>query len=143
MRLGISRDLGFSSQERSENVRRTAEVARLVNDQGLIAVASLVAPNAEVRGRARELIGSERFVEVFVATPIDVCRERDVGGLYEAADRGEIPMFPGVSATYDPPADADLVLDTSVDDIDECVKKIFAILDDRGLLSSLPLDHES
>ncbi|NOX30683.1 MAG: sulfate adenylyltransferase subunit CysN [Actinobacteria bacterium] len=143
MRLGISRDLGFSSQERSENVRRTAEVARLVNDQGLIAVASLVAPNAEVRGRARELIGTERFVEVFVATPIDVCRERDVGGLYEAADRGEIPMFPGVSATYDPPADADLVLDTSVDDIDDCVKKIFAILDERGLLSSLPLDHES
>ncbi len=99
MRLGISRDLGFSAQERSENVRRTAEVARLLNDQGVIAICALVAPKSEVRERARELIGPERFVEVFVDTPLDVCRRRDSDGLYLAADRGEIPQFPGVSAT--------------------------------------------
>ncbi len=139
MRLGISRDLGFSSQERSENVRRTAEIARLVNNQGLIAIASLVAPNAEVRARAKELIGEDRFVEVFVATPIEVCRERDTSGLYAAADRGDIPMFPGVSATYDRPADADLVVDTSTESIESIVKRIFAILDERNLLSSSPL----
>ncbi|MCP3936439.1 MAG: sulfate adenylyltransferase subunit CysN [Actinomycetia bacterium] len=139
MRLGISRDLGFATQERSENVRRTAEVARLVNSQGLIAIASLVAPKSEARERAKELIGDDRFVEVFLDTPVDVCRERDDAGLYEAADRGEIPMFPGVSASYDRPTDADLVLDNSVESLESCVKRIFAILDGRGLLSAAPL----
>ncbi len=135
MRLGISRDLGFSSQERSENVRRTAEVAALVNNQGLLAIAALVAPKASVRERARELIGRDRFVEVFIDTPISVCRERDHSGLYEAADRGEIPQFPGVSATYDKPTDADLVLDASTLTVAECVDAIIALLLERGILS--------
>ncbi len=135
MRLGISRDLGFSSQERSENVRRTAEVAALVNNQGLLAIAALVAPKASVRDRARELIGRDRFVEVFIDTPISVCRERDHSGLYEAADRGEIPQFPGVSATYDKPTDADLVLDASTLTVAECVDAIIALLLERGILS--------
>jgi bifunctional enzyme CysN/CysC len=135
MRLGISKDLGFSAEERSENARRTAEVARLVNDQGLICIAALVAPKHSVRHRARELIGAERFIEVYLDTPIDVCRERDTSGLYAAADRGEIPMFPGVSATYDIPHDTDLVLDTVNDDIATCVEKIVAVLVERGALS--------
>ena len=129
MRLGVSRDLGFSSRDRSENVRRTAELARLVNDQGLIAIAALVAPSAAVRERARELIGADRFVEVFLDPPLEVCRERDHAGLYEAADRGEIRQFPGVSAPYDKPADADLVLDTSRLDVDACVRAIVAWLE--------------
>ncbi|MDH4147499.1 MAG: adenylyl-sulfate kinase, partial [Acidimicrobiia bacterium] len=132
MRLGISRDLGFSAQERSENVRRAAEIARLVNDQGLVAVAALVAPKASVRERARSLVGSERFVEVFVDTPIEVCRSR-AAGLYAAADAGEIPQFPGVSATYDRPTDADLVLDTS-ESVERCVARIIDLLVDRSLL---------
>ena len=129
MRLGVSRDLGFSSRDRSENVRRTAELARLVNDQGLIAIAALVAPSAAVRERARELIGTDRFVEVFLDPPLEVCRARDHAGLYEAADRGEIRQFPGVSAPYDKPADADLVLDTSRLDVDACVRAIMAWLE--------------
>ncbi len=129
MRLGVSRDLGFSSRDRSENVRRTAELARLVNDQGLIAIAALVAPSAAVRERARELIGPDRFVEVFLDPPLEVCRSRDHAGLYEAADRGEIRQFPGVSAPYDKPADADLVLDTSRLDVDACVRAILAWLE--------------
>ena len=129
MRLGVSRDLGFSSRDRSENVRRTAELARLVNDQGLIAIAALVAPSAAVRERARELIGPDRFVEVFLDPPLDVCRSRDHAGLYEAADRGEIRQFPGVSAPYDKPADADLVLDTARLDVDACVRAIMAWLE--------------
>jgi bifunctional enzyme CysN/CysC len=135
VRLGISRDLGFSSQERSENLRRVAEVARLVNNQGLIAIAALVAPKEEVRARARELVGEDRFVEVFVDTPLEVCRERDANGMYEAADRGEIPQFPGVSATYDRPTDMDLRVDTSVQDIAECVDAIMGLLADRGFLN--------
>ena len=129
MRLGVSRDLGFSSRDRSENMRRTAELARLVNDQGLIAIAALVAPSAAVRERARELIGTDRFVEVFLDPPLEVCRARDHAGLYEAADRGEIRQFPGVSAPYDKPADADLVLDTSRLDVDGCVRAIMAWLE--------------
>jgi bifunctional enzyme CysN/CysC len=136
MRLGISRDLGFSSQERSENLRRTAEVAALVNRQGLIAISALVAPKAAVRDRARELIGADRFVEVFLDPPIEVCRGRDTAGLYEAADRGDIPQFPGVSASYDKPTDADLVLDTSSLDVAECVRAIIAVLDKRGFLTA-------
>ena len=129
MRLGVSRDLGFSSRDRSENVRRTAELARLVNDQGLIAIAALVAPSAAVRERARELIGADRFVEVFLDPPLEVCRTRDHAGLYEAADRGEIRQFPGVSAPYDKPAGADLVLDTSRLDVDACVQAIVTLLE--------------
>ncbi len=134
IRLGISRDLGFSAQERSENLRRVAEVARLLNGQGLIVVAALVAPKADVRERARELIGEDRYVEVFVDTPIAVCRERDTQGLYAAADRGDIPMFPGVSAQYDRPDDADLVVDTSAQALDACVDEIVALLTERGIL---------
>ena len=134
IRLGISRDLGFSARDRSENLRRVAEVALLANRQGLIAIAALVAPEADVRARARELIGDHRFVEVFVDTPIEVCRERDPNGQYEAADRGEIQDYPGVSSTYDQPTDMDLRLDTSVQDVDECVDAILALLEDRGVL---------
>jgi len=134
VRLGISRDLGFSAPDRSENLRRVAEVALLANRQGLIAIAALVAPEADVRARARELIGDRRFVEVFVDTPIAVCRQRDPSGQYEAADRGEIEDYPGVSSTYDQPTDMDLRLDTSVQDIDECVDAIYTLLEDRGVL---------
>jgi bifunctional enzyme CysN/CysC len=134
VRMGISRDLGFSAQERSENLRRVSEVARLANGQGILAIAALVAPNAQVRGRAKDLIGEDRFVEIFVDTPVDVCRQRDPEGLYDAADRGEIPMFPGVSATYERPVDADLRLDTSVQSVEECIDAILKVLGERGFL---------
>jgi len=134
VRLGMSRDLGFSAQERSENLRRVSEVARLMNDQGLITIAALAAPKSSVRDRARDLIGTERYIEVFVDTPIEVCRERDPNGLYEAADRGDIPQFPGVSATYDRPTDMDLRVDTSQQSIVECVELIIAMMTERGFL---------
>jgi len=134
VRMGISRDLGFSAQERSENLRRVSEVARLANNQGLIAIAALVAPKTETRARAKELVGEDRYIEVFVDTPIEVCRQRDPSGLYEAAERGEIPQFPGVSSTYEKPTDADLRIDASVQSVEECVSAILRVLGDRGLL---------
>ena len=134
VRMGISRDLGFSTQERSENLRRVSEVARLANGQGLIAIAALVAPDHVVRQRARDLVGAERYVEVFVDTPIEVCRERDPHGLYAMADQGEIPRFPGVTARYDRPTDADLRVDTSAQSVDECVEAILRMLTERGFL---------
>ncbi len=135
VRLGISRDLGFSTQERSENLRRVSEVALLANSQGLIAIAALSAPKATARERARELIGTDRYIEVFVDTPLAVCRERDPSGLYLAADRGEIPQFPGVSATYDRPVDMDLRVDTSTQNTLECVEQIVTLLEARGFLN--------
>ena len=134
VRMGISRDLGFSAQERSENLRRVSEVARLANNQGLIAIAALVAPKADVRARAKELVGEDRYIEVFVDTPIEVCRDRDPSGLYEAAERGEIPQFPGVSSTYEKPVDADLRIDASVQTVEECVSAILRVLGERGFL---------
>lgn len=134
IRMGISRDLGFSAQERSENLRRVSELALLMNKQGLISIAALAAPKASVRSQARELVGTDHYLEIFVDTPIEVCRERDPNGLYEAADRGDIPQFPGVSATYDRPTDMDLRVDTSVQSIGECVEQIMELMTSRGFL---------
>ncbi len=134
MRLGISRDLGFSSVERSENLRRAAEVAWLANQAGLICVCSLLAPSASVRELVRETIGRERFLEVYLSAPLEVCRARETGGMYARADAGEIPQFPGVSAPYDTPAAPDLVLPTHELDVDACVDQLVRLLESRRIL---------
>ncbi len=134
LRLGLSRDLGFDESDRSENLRRAAEVARLVNRQGLLAVAAFVAPEAGVRQRFREMIGDDHFVEVFVDTPIEVCRERDTSGLYERADRGEIAAFPGVTSAYETDGTFDLRLDASRSTVAESVAMIVDLLQQRGAL---------
>ena len=128
MRRGISRDLGFTAGERSENLRRSAEVAKLINDAGLICVCAFVAPRAEVRQRAKKLIGEDRFLLVHLDAPVEVCRARDKEGLYGKADKGEIANFPGVSFAYEKPADADLAVDTEKTSLEECVEKIVALL---------------
>jgi bifunctional enzyme CysN/CysC len=132
LRLGISRDLGFSEVERSENLRRAAEVARLANEAGLICICAFLAPNAEVRERVREMIGPERYLEVYLSAPLDVARARDTGGMYARADAGEIPRFPGVSAPYDVPTSPDLVLATHELDVDACVDRVVRLLEQRG-----------
>ena len=108
MRKGISRDLGFTAEERSENLRRSAEVAKLMNDAGLICIAAFVAPSEDVRMKAVDVVGSDRFLTVHVATPLDACRLRDEEGAYAKADSGEIANFPGISAPYDTPQDASI-----------------------------------
>jgi bifunctional enzyme CysN/CysC len=134
MRLGVSKDLGFTAEERSENLRRAAEVARLMNDAGLIAVASFVAPSEAVRQRARDVIGHERFLEVFFDVPVDVCRKQDTSGMYERADSGQIPNFPGVSAPYDVPPSPDLTLKAHELSVDECVEAIIALLKEQQVI---------
>ncbi len=126
MRMGISRDLGFTAEERSENLRRAAEIARLINDAGQICIAAFVAPSEWVREKARELIGPDRFIHVHLSTPVDVCRQRDVTGQYQAADRGEITSFPGVTFDYEIPSGADMTFDTSELSIQAVADKIFA-----------------
>lgn len=129
MRLGISRDLGFTAGERSENLRRAAEVAKLINDAGLLCICSFVAPSADVRKKARKVIGENRFLEVYLSAPIGTCRERDTHGHYEKADKGILRGIPGVSAPYDVPDSPDLVLETDKLSIDECVDRIVRLLE--------------
>jgi bifunctional enzyme CysN/CysC len=136
MRIGISRDLGFTAEERSENLRRSAEVARLFNDAGLICIAAFVAPEEEVRARAAEVVGTERFLVVHVATPLEVCRQRDNDGHYQKADSGEIANFPGVSAAYEPPPAADLVLRPDQMSVTDCVDQLMELLRQRGVFSA-------
>jgi len=134
MRKGISRDLGFTAEERSENLRRSAEVAKLLNDAGLICIAAFVAPNEQVRQKAAEVIGRDRFLVVHLDAPVEICRQRHQEGQYAKADSGEIANFPGVSAPYDVPADPDLVLPTHERDIDQCVENIMDLLRDRQVI---------
>ena len=136
MRRGISRDLGFSVADRSENLRRSAEAAKLLNDAGLICLAAFLAPEESVRQKAAEVVGRERFVVVHLDAPVDVCRARDQEGLYSKADSGEIANFPGVSAPYETPPKPDLVLDTAKLPVDECVKQVIALLAERKIAAS-------
>jgi bifunctional enzyme CysN/CysC len=110
LRLGLNRDLGFSEPDRVENIRRTAEVAKLMADSGLVVLVSLISPYGADRARAREIVGLERFVEVFVDTPVDICELRDPKGLYAKARQGLISNFTGVSAPYDVPLEPDVVV---------------------------------
>jgi bifunctional enzyme CysN/CysC len=128
MRQTISRGLGFTAAERSENLRRSADVARLVNEAGLICLCAFVAPSAEVRERVRRLIGPERYLEVHVDAPLDVCRARDASGMYAKADSGEILDFPGVSSPYEAPRQPDLVLRSAEQSVAECVDALVALL---------------
>lgn len=134
LRSGIGRDLGFSPRGRDEHMRRAAEAARLLNEAGVLCICSMVAPDAEVRARAKELIGAERFVEVHVDAPVDFCREHDPSGLYPRADVGELKHFPGVSAEYDKPTSPDLTLKPSETSLDACVEKLVQLLKERGSL---------
>jgi bifunctional enzyme CysN/CysC len=135
MRLGICKDLGFTAEDRSENLRRSVEVALLMNDSGLICIAAFLAPHDEVRLKARDVIGAERFLVVHLSAPVETCRERDVDGHYAKADSGEFAEFPGVSATYELPTEPDLVLATHELTTEQCVDKVSALLEERGFLN--------
>lgn len=135
MRQGLNRDLGFSADERSENLRRSAEVAKLMNDAGLITIAAFVAPHEAVREKAREVIGRERYLEVYCTAPMNVLRARDQSGAYEMADQGKISQMPGVTAAFEEPKTPDLVLPTDQVNVEECVTRILDLMKSRGLLS--------
>jgi adenylylsulfate kinase len=113
VRLGLNRDLGFTAADRTENVRRVAEVARLMNDSGLIVICALISPRRADRSLAKSIIGADRFKEIYVNTPLSVCVARDPKGLYAQAMLGQIAEFTAVSAVYEAPLSADLVIDTN------------------------------
>lgn len=131
IRHGLNRDLGFSPNDRKENIRRVAEVAKLFNDAGLFVITAFISPYREDRGIAREIVGADRFIEVYLSAGIDVCEQRDPKGLYAKARAGQIAEFTGVSAPYEPPAAPDVTIDTGVSGVAESVAALFDFLSDR------------
>jgi len=123
MRHGLNKNLGFKEADRIENIRRVAEVAKLMNDAGLIVLTSFISPYESDRESARGVIGAP-FRLVYVSTPLEVCEGRDVKGLYAKARRGEIPNFTGVTDPYEIPANPDFIIDTSGCSVDEAVEMI-------------------
>ena len=128
LRAGLSRDLDFSAKDRSENLRRCVEVAQLVNQTGTICICAFVAPNDDVRQKFRSGIGEERFIMAHLSAPLEVCRERDTDGIYEAADKGEVTSVPGLSKPYETPEDADIVLPTHEWTVEQCVDALVDLL---------------
>jgi adenylylsulfate kinase len=128
LRNGLCSDLGFSATDQSENIRRTAEVAALLNRAGITAIVALISPMAADRAKAKVIIGVKTMIEIHVATPLDVCESRDPMGLYQQARRGELAGFAGINAPYEAPTQAQLTLDTSVLKPVACLSRILLLL---------------
>lgn len=128
VRHGISNNLDFSAQDRSENIRRIGEVAKLMIDAGLIVSASFVSPFEKDRELVKDIIGKEYFIEIFVSTPLSECERRDVKGLYKKARRGEIPNFTGISSPFEKPKKPDFSIDTTSISISDASDKVLRII---------------
>lgn len=128
IRSGINKGLGFTAEDRRENIRRIAEVAKLFVDTGIITIAAFISPSNELRRMASDIIGAEDFKEVYISTPLEVCEARDVKGLYAKARRGEIKNFTGISAPFEAPEHPALSIDTSKMSLEDSVKQILVFL---------------
>jgi adenylylsulfate kinase len=132
VRHGLCGDLGFSHEDREENIRRISEVANLFVDAGVIVLTAFISPFRADRQKARDLVG-EDFVEIYCQCPVTVCEDRDVKGLYRRARAGEIKEFTGISSPYEEPDNPELVIDTATKSLDECVEQILNYLVKRGV----------
>lgn len=128
IRSGINNNLGFTAEDRMENIRRIAEISKLFVDTGIVTIAAFISPDEAMRKLACDIIGREDFIEVYVNTPLEVCEERDVKGLYAKARKGDIKNFTGISAPFEAPAHPDLCLDTSVLSLKECVDRLLDLI---------------
>lgn len=128
IRTGINRGLGFSEEERRENIRRIAEVSKLFTETGIVTLSAFVSPTNELREMAREIIGKEDFVEIYVATPLEECERRDVKGLYAKARRGEIKDFTGITSPFEAPESPALAIDTTNLSVEEAVERVLEII---------------
>lgn len=128
VRHGLNRDLGFTDEDRVENIRRVAEVAKLMVDAGLIVSVSFISPFAADRNMARGLFEPSEFVEVFVDAPLATCEQRDAKGLYAKARRGDLKNFTGIDSPYEPPLNPEVRLDTSLYSPDQCVEHLVKLL---------------
>lgn len=131
IRFGINRDLGFSEADRTENIRRIAEISKLFTQTGIITLAAFVSPTNALRAMARDIIGAEDFAEIYVATPLEECERRDVKGLYQKARRGEIRDFTGISAPFEAPENPTLRIDTTNRPVEEVTNEVLAAIIER------------
>lgn len=128
IRSGINNNLSFSPEDRQENIRRIAEIARLYLDSGIITLNSFISPTVEIREMARQIIGPEDFLEIYINAPLEVCESRDVKGLYEKARAGQIKGFTGIDAPYEPPLHPALEIKTDEQSLEESVEAVFQFL---------------
>ncbi len=131
IRQGINKDLGFSSEHRTENIRRIAQIANLFVDAGIVTLASFVSPYQKDREDVKNIVGSDKTIEIYVSTSLEECERRDVKGLYQKAREGEITNMTGISAPYEKPLNADLEIDTQLESVEESVQKILQLIDKR------------
>lgn len=134
IRHGLNKDLGFSPQDREENIRRIGEVAKLFVDAGVIVMTAFISPYRADRDKARAING-DSFIEIYVKCPLEVCEQRDPKGLYKKARAGQIPEFTGISAPYEEPLQPELVIDTAELNLDESAAKVIQYLEERGVFN--------
>jgi len=134
IRHGLNSNLGFSPEDRTENIRRIGEVSKLFTDAGIIVFSSFISPYRADRDAVRKIMGEGDFIEVWVDASVETCEGRDVKGLYKKARAGEIPEFTGISAPYEEPTKPELVLDTNGQTVDESVAQVVAFLQKHGYL---------
>lgn len=131
IRHGLNKDLGFSANDRKENIRRIGEVAKLFVDSGIITITAFISPYKEERKQVRDLLG-EDFIEAYVKCKLEICESRDPKGMYKKARKGEINEFTGISSPYEEPDQPEIILDTSTTPAEECAERIMRYLKDKG-----------
>ena len=131
IRLGINKDLDFTVEGRKENIRRVAEISKLMMDVGIIVITSFISPFKEDREIAKSIIGSADFIEVFVNCPFGVCEKRDVKGLYAKARSGDIKHFTGISSAYEAPEHPDVIINTDGTSVGRCIENIYQVIDKK------------
>ena len=142
IRHGLNKNLGFSPEDRTENIRRISEVANLFADAGLIAITAFISPYRKDRNFCRELLGKGRFIEIFTKASLDTCEQRDPKGLYKKAREGIIKEFTGIDAPYEEPEDPELIIDTDNETVEESAEKVLKKLEEFGLLKLEEHPHE-
>jgi adenylylsulfate kinase len=134
VRHGLCSDLGFSSEDRVENIRRVGEMGKLFLEAGVIALTAFISPFRSDREKVRSLVPHGEFLEIYCHCPLEVCEERDVKGLYKRARAGEIKNFTGISSPYEEPENPELVVNTGALELDECVASVIGLLRERGVI---------
>ncbi len=135
IRFGLNSNLGFSPEDRTENIRRIGEVAKLFVDAGIIVATAFISPYREDRDRVRSIVEDGDMIEIFVKCDLDICEQRDAKGLYKKARAGEIKEFTGISAPYEEPTNPELVIDSGKHSVEECSQMVIDYLEKNGYLS--------
>lgn len=135
IRHGLNKNLGFSPEDRSENIRRIGEVAKLFSEANVVTVTAFISPYRADRDQVRAIVPEGQFFEVFCDAPLETCEERDPKGLYKKARAGEIPEFTGISAPYEAPDKPELVLKTGEESLDDSTRRILDLLEEKGIIS--------